>query len=172
MDLYYWERHNNMGRWEYASAWIKEKAIWNGCTKVVELGCNKPTRRISDCFIGIDVKKESLPDIVCNIEYGLPFKTNSIEAIVGIDIIEHIDGIHYLIKEMLRILINNGLMIFAIPRADIMGYKIQNICAYGHKKMYSKDDWSTLLNEYKNIKIERNENLPDKWFFIFEGRKI
>ena len=138
--------------------------------KIVEIGCNNPSRRISEDIIGVDVFYKHKPNIVADIEFSLPFKNCSLEAIVGIDIVEHIDDIDKFLEECLRVLKDNGLMMFAIPRADIFGYEIKNIKRYGHKHMWTKDEWHEIVDSYP-IKEIICKHLAGKWFFMFSGKK-
>lgn len=164
-----------MGRREAAHQFILQQI--DGLKKIVELGCNNHKRRIKDKrIIGVDVKKEYQPDIVWDINEGLPFKYGELDAIVGVDIVEHIKDPYKLLFECCRVLKKGGKIVFIIPRADVFGYKILNKKEYGHKFMWSKDDWCRLV---KNFRIKylspindiKAGNMPGKWFFYFISTK-
>ncbi len=162
-----------MGRKQAAVNTINTILIHKGITtKVIELGCNNYKRRISKTIIGLDAIISHQPNLCCDINSSLPFKNKSISAIVGIDIIEHLDDINYFIIECQRVLRINGIMLFVIPRADIFGYKINTIKKYGHKHMWNKDEWNAIIANHSAIKIEECDNMRGDWFFFFYGIKI
>jgi len=166
-----------VGRRQYAQNLLIGELKRNNCHTVVELGCNSIRRRIPHAgIVGIDVVKKHGPDIVHDINDGLPFLDSGVDAVVGIDIIEHIDDLHKLLFECVRVLKSGGFIGWIIPRADIFGYKVQNIKRYGHKNMWSKTDFWEEINKFtvkymSPLNFIKISNLPGDWFFYFFAKK-
>ena len=166
-----------MGKREEAHKILSEQLSKFNYNKVIEIGCNNFKRRIPLPLMGLDVDIKHKPKIVSDIEYGMPFKNSSIDAVVGIDIVEHVSDIQNFLSECIRIIRKNGIMSFIIPRADVFGYEVKNIKKYGHKNMWTKTDWDNLIkktNIFPNfpLKTLRLENLPGDWFFLFTGERM
>ncbi len=86
----------------------------------LNLGSGK--RKMPD-FINIDNRKEVNPDLLCDIERGLPFESDSIQEIVAIDLIEHLsrEGVLFLMDEVHRCLTAGGLFYHRTPSSDGRG---------------------------------------------------
>ena len=58
---------------------------------------------VSDC-IGIDVNPAAYPNVFVDLERGgLPFVSDSFDCIVCLDVLEHLESLHFVFGEMLRV---------------------------------------------------------------------
>ena len=160
-----------MGRKEYAANIILKSIGHCQENKVVEIGCNNFGRRISQSIIGLDVIYKHRPNIVADVCGNLPFRSKSLKAIIGIDIVEHIEDIGHFLEECKRVLGKGGRLSFAIPRKDIFGSEIKNIKKYGHKHMWNFDEWAILAESF-GIETIKCMNLPGGWFFYYNGLSV
>jgi len=78
----------------------------------LNLGCGK---KKLEGYVNCDLSKEVSPDVVLDLEKPLPFKTNSVDEIVGNHILEHISRFIPLLHELHRICKNKSLLNFKVP---------------------------------------------------------
>jgi len=78
----------------------------------LNLGCG-PNKLVG--FVNIDKQKEVNPDLVWNVEEGLPFPDNSVDLIYSNHFLEHIDNFIGLMRECWRVLKPNGLFEATVP---------------------------------------------------------
>ena len=77
------------------------KNIMNGKV-ILDLGCDqKVLKSISRRYIGIDIYGN--PDILANLENGIPLKNKSVDMVIAMNVLEHLENIHYLFDEMCRV---------------------------------------------------------------------
>jgi len=70
---------------------------------VLDVGCDQMhlATRIKGHYIGLDINGR--PDVKANMEYGLPFKDKSFDAVIAFDILEHLENIHSAFDELCRV---------------------------------------------------------------------
>ena len=68
--------------------------------------------------INIDKSKYSKADKYLDLEKKLPFKTDSIDCIYAIHVLEHIENIIGLMNECYRVLKKKGIMMIEVPQGD------------------------------------------------------
>jgi len=73
-------------------------------------------------WINLDIRESANPDIVHDIEEGLPFEGDSIELVKARDILEHIsrDKIRFVLSEIKRVLEEGGKLKIRVP--DMKSY--------------------------------------------------
>ena len=88
--------------------------------KRLNLGCG-PNKM--EGHINIDINDKWNPDILCDIQEGLPFSDSSIDEVRAWDILEHIypDKVIYTVNEIWRVLIPNGNFTSCTPSTDGRG---------------------------------------------------
>ena len=81
--------------------------------RVLDVGCDAKYLEtvIDGRYIGVDI--HGSPDVVINLEQGLPFHSKTFSTIVALDIIEHCDNIHFAVDELFRVADRN--LIIGIP---------------------------------------------------------
>ncbi len=74
-------------------------------------------------YINIDNRPETEPDLLCDIEAGLPYEDDSIGEIQCINILEHFnqDKVIFVVEEIWRVLKNNGLFYSLTPSTEGIG---------------------------------------------------
>jgi len=74
-------------------------------------------------YINIDNRPETYPDLLCNIENGLPYDDGKVDEIRAVDFLEHLhqDKVIFVIEEIWRVLKNNGLFYSRTPSVDGRG---------------------------------------------------
>ena len=82
--------------------------------KSIILNVGSGNSRISDNVINIDIFPYANVDIVCDI-LELPFKDNSVDAIVNIAVLEHVPAPELVVKEIHRVLKKGGQVFSLIP---------------------------------------------------------
>jgi hypothetical protein len=70
---------------------------------VLDVGCSEMylERYVEGQYIGIDICGR--PHVKFNFENGIPFKTNSVNTVVALDVLEHVDNIYYALDELFRV---------------------------------------------------------------------
>jgi len=74
-------------------------------------------------YVNLDIRPEVKPDVVCDVEKGLPYDDNSIDEVRAHDFLEHIrlgQTIH-VIEEIYRVLKPGGRLSISIPSTDGRG---------------------------------------------------
>jgi len=84
--------------------------------RVADIGCFKAPLRslLKNCeYIGVDVAGE--PDIQLNLDTQdpLPFKDNEFNAVLCIEVLEHLDNLHLIFDELVRI--SNQYIVVSLP---------------------------------------------------------
>jgi len=79
--------------------------------------------RPRDGFINIDNRKECNPDLLCDIEKGLPFEDNTVDYVIATDFLEHIPRSYVIavIEDIYRVLKPNGAFEHLTPSTDGRG---------------------------------------------------
>jgi predicted SAM-dependent methyltransferase len=71
--------------------------------RLINLGCG---RKKYEGYINIDANPNAQPDILRDIEKGLPFDDNSVDYIISEHFLEHVnpDNLHFVMREIWRVL--------------------------------------------------------------------
>lgn len=82
---------------------------------VLDVGCDQRHLEnfVGGRYVGVDVGGK--PDVVADLEWGLPFGDHSFDCVVGFDVLEHIDDLHVLFDEMCRV--SREHVIVGLPNA-------------------------------------------------------
>ena len=85
------------------------------CDDVLDVGCDQRHLKnfVGARYVGIDIGGK--PDVVADLECGLPFRDRSFDCVVGFDVLEHIDDLHLLFDEMCRV--SREHVIIGLPNA-------------------------------------------------------
>jgi len=107
-------------------------------------------------YINIDSDPRVHPDIVRNIEQGLPFSDNTVEEISSEHTLEHInpDNIHFVMFEFWRVLIPGGRLKVVVPIGKGWSNSPEHKCPFDYRSYLFFTDWN-LREPYKFKLIKR-----------------
>jgi len=146
---------------------------------VLDVGCGDGalTYRIAERgadIIGIDNSEEGIKlakeifnkkkmpaNFILASAYNMPLKNNSIDCAVLSDVIEHVREPERLLKEIKRLLRNNGKLVISTP------YRFGELLwdKYHVREYYPSELRSSLESDFKNIEII--ESHPALWMFLY-----
>jgi len=98
--------------WGYISG-AKTQTIWQAlgpedvdkCTSLLDVGCRDMVLRQSIPkrlrYCGVD--RMGQPDVLANLEEGLPFNDGAFDIVCGLDVLEHTNNFHFCIGELCRV---------------------------------------------------------------------
>jgi SAM-dependent methyltransferase len=90
---------------------------------VVDVGCGTGHLRElldKEFYLGIDVSGR--PDILADLEFGLPLSDKSANVVVCTEVLEHINGLHYLFDELTRV--SSQYLLISLPNAREIFFRI------------------------------------------------
>lgn len=99
----------------------------------LNIGCGKDYR---NGFINIDNNPLVKPDIVRDIEKGLPFEDNSVDEIFCPHALEHIHDLKFVLSEFYRVCKKGAKITIIVPLMDASDMT--------HVRFFSKDTFRTL----------------------------
>lgn len=117
-------------------------------------------------------KVKNIEFSIISAEKELPFKNDSFDKILFLDVIEHLYNRDLIMKECFRVLKNNGLMILAAPNKQTPWKNFQkNLGLFyysdsDHKMEYTKEE---LINIHKDAGFKILELKPIVYDFPFFG---
>jgi 2-polyprenyl-3-methyl-5-hydroxy-6-metoxy-1,4-benzoquinol methylase len=164
--------------WDYKDNIVLEQVADHGT--IVDLGCGegvlleKLVKKFPNLnIIGIDImlenveicQKRLLPARQGNL-YDLDIKDGSIDVVILMEVIEHLENAPKAIKEIYRILKSNGKLIVIFPNdaffyfARLMTFKFKE-AAYnpGHTRQWTHSDINQLLLE-NGLKVLSARSIP------------
>jgi SAM-dependent methyltransferase len=87
--------------------------------KILDIGCGLNKQKVSnqkDVVIGLDAVKVSGIDVVWNLEKTpLPFKKNEFDVVYAKHVLEHVENVVPLIKDIHRIIKPGGKLVISVP---------------------------------------------------------
>jgi SAM-dependent methyltransferase len=114
-------KHDNSMRWEEAKIDLPGIVINLGC------GANKFPN-----ILGIDLLFRAYPDVVANLEKGIPFLSNSVDCVLANHVLEHIDGLDLIMSEIHRVLKPYGKVKIFVPHySNPLG-----LSDYTHRRLF------------------------------------
>ena len=131
---------------KYFSLLIKKKHP----KKILDLGCGvKPYATLfdfTDEFIGFDIAEDEGVDVIGK-NWDLPFEDNKFDGLISTQALEHTAKINETIKEIQRVVKNDGLIFISVPFAfpeHGIPYDFYRFTRYGLKEIFK---------DFKIIKI-------------------
>jgi len=124
--------------------------------------------------INLDIRPEVNPDIICNIEEGLPFKDNCLDAVMAFDVLEHIHlgKTVEAIEEIYRVLKPEGRLSVFVPSADGRGAFMDP----HHLSFWNINSWLYYMDDaHRNlygIKAKFKGHLQDVINSSYEQNKV
>jgi len=84
----------------------------------LNLGSGDRKRLKEEGWINIDISDECNPDIVRDIERGLPFDSDSVDEVYASHVIEHLDDVFFFMREVWRVCKKDAIVELRFPRWD------------------------------------------------------
>ena len=109
----------------------------------------------------LDIQEETRPDVVANLEHGLPFSDNSVAGILLLNVLEHISNVETLIREVYRVLKpEGGKLIITVPYIMPL-HRLQsgNVLIDDYWR-FSDSTLRHLLRDFSNLNIVSYEAGP------------
>jgi len=141
----------------------------------VDIGCGGGyTAKVFESHwhtVGIDLSREALQLCqrrglrrLCQVDmtgFSLPFKTGSLDLVLALDVIEHVEDDVHALKECQRILKGGGLLIVTVPAYMALWSPWDE--ALGHRRRYNA---SALAEKIRKLGLSV-EKLSYMFFFVF-----
>ena len=141
----------------------------------IDIGCGSGyTARVFESYyrtVAVDVSKEALQlcrrrglSRLCQVDmasFTLPFKTNSFDLVLALDIIEHVENDVHALMECRRILRDGGLMIVTVPAFMALWSPWDE--ALGHRRRYNASAMAETINK-AGLSVKK---LTYMFFFVF-----
>ncbi len=148
--------------------------INSGELKVVifELGCG-PDKRLKNS-IAIDMVDLPEVDVVCDLNYGMPFlQNNSVDEIYSEHFLEHINDLGFLMREIYRVLKPGGRKYITVPHFSnpyfYSDYTHKNFFGLYSMSYFSKQDYfkrkvPVFYNDVNFRIISAKYRFKSRWF--------
>lgn len=146
---------------------VKEDTVVEKVKSVkVNLGCG---RRPMEGYINIDSRKELSPDMLVDVEKGLPFEDCSVDEIVAYDFLEHVhtDKVIFVMSEIHRVLKVGGILDFMVPSTDARGafqdpthVSFWNVNSWLY---FTNKDWNAMYPELPYFQVVEGCPIVDFW---------
>jgi len=147
--------------------------------KLLDIGCSVGNLLVQcpKYSVGIDIdmdllkicKKRGLNCIHHDIEKGLPFADKQFDAVNCRHVVEHVDNPFFLMKEIRRVLRNNGKLVMLTP--DIKVIKEHFWDEHGHKRPFTQDSLQRIAYDagFRNYSVYR---FPEGVFGMYKLYKL
>ncbi|MBU4502504.1 MAG: class I SAM-dependent methyltransferase [Nanoarchaeota archaeon] len=139
---------------------VKSKIKDTKIISILDVGCGTGTRleEMSGKYedvIGIDISHDALRyarmrgcfNMICANAQSLPIKTESLDVVLLLDVLEHIEEDYTAIKEVYRVLREDGFLIITVPAHKFL-WSLHDKYLH-HKRRYNKDDLCYILEKNK-----------------------
>ncbi len=119
-------------------------------------------------YINIDNRPETDPDLLCDIEKGLPYEDDSTSEIRAVDILEHFhqDKVIFVIEEIWRVLKAGGLFYSRTPSVEGRGgHQDPTHRSYWNLNSwyyYNNDDYRKLIGTKAKFQGEVQDIVTDQ----------
>lgn len=126
----------------------------------LDIGCGSGNTKKRGVF-GLDILLEVKPDIVANLESGLPLKSNSVDCIYANHFLEHVESLEGVLSEIYRILRAEGRIRIFVPHfSSPYGHS-----DYTHKRLFGAFTFNYFTPSYLQKSWRRVPNYQPGFFF-------
>ena len=149
---------------------------------VLDIGCRD--KILKDFIIkeakyqGIDYK-DSNEILGHNLEYGIPFEDNSFDIVFALDVLEHVENIHFLFDEILRVTRLEAIV--ALPNMSywkfrlrfLKGKDISDKYIFSPVKVLDRHRWLTSYNsaiKFVSENAKGNDVTIKRGFYQYRSR--
>lgn len=151
---------------------------------VLDVGCRdkilKDFLKKDAKYQGIDYK-DSNEILGHNLEYGIPFEDNSFDIVFALDVLEHVENVHFLFDEILRV--SKLEAIVAIPNISywkfrlrfLKGKDISDKYIFSSVKVLDRHRWLTSYNsaiKFVSENTKGNDVIIKQGFYQYRRRAL
>ena len=143
---------------------IQKRARFEGLVLDVGAGWSAYGEKLSrggQCrFLSLDLRTETKPDVVGDLELALPFKDNSLDGIFLNNVLEHVARTETVIREAHRVLRPGGRFIFTVPFLMPVHRYLSDAESYDDFWRFSDSGARHLLREFSQVDVVSCETGP------------
>ena len=150
---------------------------------ILDIGCRdkvlKKYLKEDIIYQGIDYKNDD-EVLAHNLENGIPFSDNSFDVVFALDVLEHVENIHFLFSEILRV--SKTEAIIALPNMSywkfrlryLKGKDISDKYVLPAKKTLDRHRWLTSYKSSKSLiqNLSGNSKIEEKKYFYQYKSKV
>jgi 2-polyprenyl-3-methyl-5-hydroxy-6-metoxy-1,4-benzoquinol methylase len=136
--------------------------------RVLDVGCGDAfLEEYVARYVGVDIAGKS--DVFVDLERGgLPFRDKSFDAVMCIDVLEHLDPLAEVLAELFRVA--NRYVVISLPNMYALGYRLKFLRGQVISKEYSlvprnRHKWLPSFSEVRSFVQAR---LPQDWHIKWE----
>ena len=150
---------------------------------ILDIGCRdkelKKYLKEGTLYQGIDFKDDD-EVLAHNLENGIPFSDNSFDVVFALDVLEHVENIHFLFSEVLRV--SKTEAIVALPNMSywkfrlryLKGKDISDKYVLPSKKILDRHRWLTSYKSSKSLiqNLSGNSKIEEKKYYYQYASKV
>lgn len=150
---------------------------------ILDIGCRdkelKKYLKEGTLYQGIDFKDDD-EVLAHNLENGIPFSDNSFDVVFALDVLEHVENIHFLFSEVLRV--SKTEAIVALPNMSywkfrlryLKGKDISDKYVLPSKKILDRHRWLTSYKSSKSLiqNLSGNSKIEEKKYYYQYTSKV
>jgi len=122
--------------------------------------------RIED-YITVDISSKYIPDVLCDIEKGLPFKTDSIDSVIACQVLEHMHDLISVMNEIWRVCKKNAKVIIDVPhQSSIMAYADPT-----HKRVFNEESIKYFCSNCEHYWIHESYKITANFHLISQKKR-
>ena len=117
-------------------------------------------------FTNIDIASQYNPDVVHDLEKGIPFPDNVIDEIKAIHFLEHISDTIFMMNEMWRVCRNGAMVTIEVPHQD----SLMAFADPTHKHIFNEESFKYFCSNGEHYWI--HESYGIKCNFVLEDQFV
>lgn len=117
-------------------------------------------------YINIDISPEFNPDMIHDLEKGIPFPDNSVDVIFAHHFLEHILDTIFIMNEIWRVCKNNAIVDIEVPHQD----SLMAFADPTHKHIFNEESFKYFCSNGEHYWIHKSYGI--KCDFILENQEV
>jgi predicted SAM-dependent methyltransferase len=113
-------------------------------------------------WVNIDSDALSKPDIVRDLEKGLPFDDSTFDTVYASHVLEHIDDIIFLMREIHRICINKATVEIIVPHPN---FPMLTFSDFTHKRVITPLAFQIFDKNYDKYAVQNSSDIIKGAYF-------
>jgi len=123
-------------------------------------------------YVNIDISPTTYPDIVRDIEKGLPFSDSTIDEVITEHFLEHVRDIHFVMFEIWRVLKKGCKVHIVVPIGKGWQNSPEHVTPFDYKSWLFFTEWNRVAETGYNFKLIKQEivgeDLTEELHFTME----